>query len=404
MAANKGPTKEKRIANIIAGLSIVLSVVGVVLTIYLNLPNERDAWLTGVNALLGSIVYSVLAVLIISRHPRHMIGWLFLIVGFSLALVNFMNGLFSLVEISPTSLPVTYLIDLLSSIAWMPAFFIPITLVLLFYPNGRLPSKQWRPIALAAVVGLLGQIVSIIFRPWPFEAQDIISSYNPLAITGSERFFDLVNELSGAILAIALIGSLTALVVRFYKSRGIERLQMKWLVYTVGVGLSIVLLLSPFPGTQESILPIIFLLMPIVIAIIIGMAILRYRLFDIDVIIRRTLQYAIVTGILVLIYFGLVIMLQALFSTVGDQESPIFIVISTLVIAGLFNPLRKRIQNIIDRRFYRKKYHAEQALAQFSAAARDEVDLDRLSAALVEVVQETMQPSSVGLMLISKKK
>jgi len=296
LAANKGPTIEKRIAKIIAGLSIVLLLVGVVLVIYFNLPNERDAWLTGVNALLGSIVYSVLAVLIISRHPRHMIGWLFLIVGFSLALVNFMNGLFSLVEISPTSLPVTYLIDLLSSIAWMPAFFIPITLVLLFYPNGRLPSKRWWPIALAAVVGLLGQIVSIVFRPWPFEAQDIISSYNPLAIAGSERFFDLVNELSGAIFAIALIGSLTALVVRFYKSRGIERLQMKWLVYTVGVGLSILLLLSPFPGTHDSILPIIFLFLPILIAITIGIAILRYRLFDIDVIIRRTLQYAIVTG------------------------------------------------------------------------------------------------------------
>jgi hypothetical protein len=126
-------------------------------------------------------------------------------------------------------------------------------------------------------------------------------------------------------------------------------------------------------------------------------------MFDIDIIIRRTLQYAIVTGILALIYFGLVVILQGLFSAAGDQESPIFIVISTLVIAGLFNPLRIRIQNIIDRRFYRQKVHAEQALAQFTAAARDEVDLDKLSAALLEVVQETMQPDGVSLTLLNDK-
>jgi hypothetical protein len=135
-----------------------------------------------------------------------------------------------------------------------------------------------------------------------------------------------------------------------------------------------------------------------------GIAILRYRLFAIDIIIRRTLQYAIMTGILALIYLGLVVSFQRLFSAVGNQESPIFIIISMLVIAGLFNPLRIRIQNSIDHRFYRRKYHAKQALAQFSAAARDEVDLDRLSAALMEVMQETMQPESVRLTLLSGTK
>jgi hypothetical protein len=144
--------------------------------------------------------------------------------------------------------------------------------------------------------------------------------------------------------------------------------------------------------------------LPILLAITIGIAVLRYRLFDIDIIIRRTLQYALLTGILALIFFGLVIIFQGLFSAIGNQQSPIFIVISTLIIAGLFNPLRIRIQNYIDRRFFRKRYHAEQALAQFAAAARDEVDLDRLTTALLEVVEETMQPKTAGIWLISDKK
>jgi hypothetical protein len=143
-----------------------------------------------------------------------------------------------------------------------------------------------------------------------------------------------------------------------------------------------------------------FFLLPVLLSLAIGIAILRHRLFDIDVIIRRTFQYAVLTGLLALVYLGMIVTLQSIFSIVGNQESPIFIVISTLVIAALFNPLRIRIQEIIDRRFYRKKYEAEKALAQFATAARDEVDLNQLSHALLEVVQETIQPSQVGFTLI----
>jgi hypothetical protein len=351
---------------------------------------------------VSSIVYSVLAVLIISRQPNHVVGWLFLIVGFSSALGTLGSGLQELEPYISSEL-LRNLLFWAGTLFWIPAFMIPITLVLQFFPDGRLLSKRWRPITFATVMGMCGFVISFAFHPWPWEEQGIFESNNPFGIVGSEGFFEAIFNLSGFALAVGLIGTLVAVVVRFARSQGIERLQMKWLVYVTISGISSLLLLDLLPSFGNQISDFIFVSLPILIAITISIAILRYRLFDIDIIIRRTLQYTILTAILAFIYFGLVVTFQGFFSAAGSQQSPIIIVISTLVIAGLFNPLRIRIQSYIDRRFYRNKYHAEQALAQFAAAARDEVDLDELTAALLEVVQETMQPNSISLLLISDK-
>ena len=384
----------KRVALIIAGLNVVMVAAGLVLSIVISARPVFDI------LSVSSIVYSVLGVLIISRQPNHKVGWLFLVVGFFSALGTLGNGLQQL-EPYITNELVHGLKTRVEDIFWIPALMIPITLVLQFFPDGRLLSPRWRLITIATILGMCGLALSIAFQPWPWEGLEIFNSNNPFGFVGSEKFFEALNNLSIFAFTIGLIGSLAAVVVRFARSRGIERLQMKWLVYTAVVGISSMLLAYLFPGFGNQISDLLFDSLPILIAISISIAILRYRLFDIDIIIRRTLQYAILTAILAFIYFGLVVTFSGIFSAAGNQQSPIIIVFSTLVIAGLFNPLRIRVQKVIDRRFFRNKYHAEQALAQFAAAARDEVDLDKLTITLLEVVQETMQPNSISLMLIS---
>jgi hypothetical protein len=193
-----------------------------------------------------------------------------------------------------------------------------------------------------------------------------------------------------------------SLFVRYQRAREIVRQQIKWLLYAALL-FTLIYSLTGLPSESSSplasILNVLSDLTLLAIPISIAIAILRYRLYDIDILIRRTLQYSLLTGLLALVYFGSVVLLQEIFSTFNRQTSPVVIVISTLLIAALFNPLRHSLQNLIDRRFYRKKYDAELTLAQFAITARDEVDQERLTTALVGVVQETIQPEQASLWL-----
>ena len=226
--------------------------------------------------------------------------------------------------------------------------------------------------------------------------------------------FGRLSTMAGGIIGfglVALYGLLTviSIVHSFFRVRSdpVARAQVMW----VGFGIALmagyqfvsnVLLLSTNFGIfygrswwMSLIDGLVWLSLPITVAV----AIMRYRLFDIDIIIRRTLQYTLVTGLLALIYIGSVILLQSLFTAVGGQQSPVVIVLSTLIIAALFNPLRSRIQDFIDRRFYRRKYNADQALSRFMDTARNEVELEKLNEAMLGVVKETMQPEQVSLWL-----
>jgi hypothetical protein len=394
MRARSIPLVARRCAQIIAGLNMLLVLTG--FSLELIYETHQVAYGTTILA----VVYNVLAVLILSRHPRHIIGWLFLIMGFFLALGGFMNGLDALAPIY-LSEAVHSLAIWIEHIVWIPAYLIPMTLVLQFFPDGHLSSRRWWPVTAAAILGMLGMMASYAFYPWPWEEGNIIDTYNPFGIPGSQGFFNLLLNISFFLIVIGILGSLVMVVARFRRAQGIQRAQMKWLVYTALFSLLSSLVVSIISGFENPVAQKIYISLPIFMAIAItigiSIAILRYRLFDIDLIIRRTVQYALLTGALGLVYFSSVVLLQSLLGQFAGEQSPAVIVISTLAIVVLFNPLRKRIQDFIDRRFYRKKYDSERALARFSATARDEVDLEVISAELLRVVEETFQPEFTSL-------
>jgi hypothetical protein len=391
MRTKQTTTAGQRLALIIAALIAVVLLADVALGLILGSIGFPTNWLAG-------IVYTALAVQIIRRFPLHAVGWLFMAVGFFASVMSafaILDGL----ESQISSEVVNGLVDWVGHLAYLPIYFIPMTLVLQFFPDGHLPSRRWWPVTATSILTLLAFWVFNGLSPWPIESGGILDTYNPLAIPGAEPILAVIGAISAPLFVFSILGSLAAVLTRLRRSEGIEQAQLKWLVYTAVVVLMTMLFTFLVLGFENQLSSALFLALPLLLALTMGIAILRYRLFDIDFIIRRTLQYGLLTGILVGIYFGLVITLQALVTAAGGQRSEIFIVLSTLIIAALFNVLRRRIQDVIDRRFYRSKYDAEQALARFAAAARDEVDLEALTAALLATVNETMRPERLSLWL-----
>ena len=232
------------------------------------------------------------------------------------------------------------------------------------------------------------------------------SSPNPIFVPALAQAQPLASSLNAWLLLPIFFGCFASPILRYRVSGQHERRQIKWLALSgeiVGLFMIVnwgygIITNGPMLTMASHIVEMTFLVfIGLFPSLTIGIAILRHNLYDIDIIIRRTLVYSVLTAILAIIYFGGVVVAQAALRPLIGENSDAGIVISTLVIAALFTPLRRRIQNIIDRRFYRRKYNAERTLAAFNATMRDEVDLDKLQAALVNVVQETMQPKSVGL-------
>ena len=210
---------------------------------------------------------------------------------------------------------------------------------------------------------------------------------------------------------IMLVASIASLIHAGFTQRdAVSQAQLRWAISSFVLGIGLFLLNFPTAFNWVSNMAVVYILLFLssfsfaVIGIGFSVAVLRYRLFDIDVIIRRTLQYTLVTGLLALVYFGSVLFLQSFLRALTGQVSQVVLVISTLGIAALFNPLRLRVQEIIDRRFYRQKYDAEQAMANFAAVARDEVAMENLSAAVIKVAEETMQPEGVSLWISNTKR
>ena len=400
----------KRIAWSFIGLTIAMILFAsvIILTAGVNFtgsPGTDISWEDAYAfiAPLTVTVYLVLAGLILSRYPFHVIGWLFLMVSFFIS--GQLIGLaFELRDLFSGTIAAR-VVQVLTGDLWVPSFIIPLTLVLQFFPDGRLPSRRWWPVTAAAGFSILLMYAGYVIHPWPWPENNINECCNPLAVSWDEAFFEVLDSLTSLLLTVGVIGSLVSVVARYRRSKGIERVQMKWLVFIAGIFVGITIL-AGFSGMMDTdAYGTFFLSTPVFMAIAIGIAIVRHRLFDIDLIIRRTLQYAILTGVLGMLYYGGIIFLQNLVGGMSSRDNSTFsIVIVTLGLAALFNPLRTRIQGLIDRRFFRAKYDAEKALADLAATTRNEVDIEALSARLLMVVGETMQPEALSLLLKSQDK
>jgi len=348
-----------------------------------------------------AVAFSTVGALIASRRPHNLIGWIFCSVGL-LAGVQVFTEEYAVYAVlaRPGTLPAGEMIAWIQNWIWVPGAGPALTYLLLLFPQGRLPSPRWRPVAWLATVGMAAMAFSQAFTPGRLGNFYYVT--NPFGIEGAEAVLQFMYYAATVIVLASVFASAASLLLRFRRSTGEERQQLKWFAFAAallvlgGLGGFLGPLLSP----ETQLGPLLLITTMLGIPIATGIAILRHRLYDIDIIIRRTLVYSGLSGALAVVYFTSVVLLQAAFRALtGQQQSEFVTVLSTLVIAALFLPLRRRVQDVIDRRFYRKKYDAAKTLAAFAAAVRDETDLDKLTASLIAVVQETMQPVHVSLWL-----
>jgi hypothetical protein len=348
------------------------------------------------------LAYCTVGALIVARRPGNRIGWILCAAGLTIGVTTLASGyaVFSLA--GPSGLPGTEWVAWFAYWIWVVGVGPAMTFGLLLFPDGRLPSRRWRVVGWLSVVALATLAFGSAFTPGPL--LDYPEITNPLGLAPLEGSVLEDGGVGWVLLLASVVLSAASIAVRYRRAAGEERQQIKWFAFAsilLAVGWVAQDVTSDSGGPQVIVSWLLGITSLLGIPVAVGIAILRHRLYDIDVIINRTLVYGALTVLLALVYFGGVATAQAIFRALtGQEEQPqLAIVVSTLVIAALFNPLRRRIQAYIDRRFYRRKYDAAKTLETFSAKLRDETDLDALSGDLVGVVRETMQPSHVSLWL-----
>jgi hypothetical protein len=390
-------------------LQVVLVPLGILFDV-LNNPSSSLGLGFVVDAAAGAasiLTFPAVGALIFLRRPEHPIGWLFCVTNLGWAINNFAGpyAKYALI-VNPGVVPGGRLA------AWVyfwpgPVSVALLVLLFLLFPDGRPLSPRWRLVAWLTVGYAAVSAVTLAFAPGPIDDTIGFDVVNPAGIPGP--FGHVVALLAGITQPLTvplLVVALISLALRQQRARGQERQQLKWftsalILYIILVGTDTTLFLyyksaSALPGWAST-FNAVAITSDILIPISAGIAILRHRLYDIDVIINRTLVYGALTASLVLLYFGGVVALQYVFRAFAGSESQLAVVVSTLAIAALFNPLRHRIQGFIDRRFYRRKYDAARTLEEFGSRLREETNLDSLRDHLVEVVRETMQPAHVSL-------
>jgi MFS family permease len=391
------------------GLMICLSIIWSGVGLFSQDSSRNALYLVGeaLISLAASLVFAIVAALIVSHQPRNIIGWVLMVpVGLYVVGGPIQRYIESLAPSSPEPTIPLLLIVWFNNWNWL-LLIIPLLLILLLFPSGRPPTPRWRWVGVAAVAWatLFVLMVALAQKISAGTTPDLVVFDNPIGVLRDDTAELLLGVWIAGLLAL-VVACAVALFVRYRRANDTEREQIKWLLYACAVFLVVYMsgFVSGLGGTASLggyIWGVFFGLSVLTLPAAIGIAILRYRLYEIDIVINRTLVYGSLTAMLLSVYFGGVAATQGIFRTItGHEEQPqLAVVVSTLVIAALFNPLRRRIQSFIDRRFYRRKYDARKTLEAFSARLRDETDLDALSDDLVGVVRETMQPEHVSLWL-----
>ena len=368
-----------------------------------------------------SLASPTVGALIVSRLPTNPIGWIFCSVGLLYAAQGFTMAYADYALLENLALPLEVYAAWFSSWVW---FTQPLGLVflMLLFPDGRLASRRWRVVAWVALCGTalaaLGD--AVIPEDWSYHPY-VLNPIRTMVLNGSG--FTTYQTISAAgllgytLLVASNLAALFSLILRLYRTWGDERQQIKWFLFAAvpaALCLNPTLLQYIVDRFTEEFLSATVQIMSwdvysylfhvslfglLAVSVCTYIAILKYRLYDIDVIINRTLVYGSLSATLVALYVGGILLLQSVFVVLTGEKSTLAVVASTLLIAALFNPLRQRIQSFIDRRFYRRKYDARKTLEAFSSKLRDETDLNALSEDLTSVVRETMQPAHVSLWL-----
>jgi hypothetical protein len=366
----------------------------------ITLALQITGWVIGGGGLLVptlGLVFSGVGALIASRHPRNAVGWIFVGVGLSTG-IGSVAGAYAdrWTHGRGGSQWLGELAAVYGSISWIPFILVPCTFVLLLFPDGSLLSRRWRWVAWCAGAGIVGVVIVSFVAPGRVE--DYPKLDNPYGI--DSPLLAPLTGLAVLLLLIGMAGSAASLIARFRSAQGERRQQIKWLALA-GAVVAVVVPVATI-GSDElwstAVTNVACMLGVLGLPLAAGVAILRYRLYDIDVVINRALVYGAVTASLAVAYLACVLLLQLALSPL-TANSGLAIAASTLAVAAMFRPVRARAQAVVDRRFYRRRYDATQTLEAFAARLRDELDLDALDANLRDVVADAMQPAHVSLWL-----
>ncbi len=345
--------------------------------------------------------------LVLRRQPRNAVGWLLLAVGCTWGVGGFGDAYsrYGLV-IDPGSVPMPAVGATVSNAIWAPALGLMATFLLLLFPDGRLPGPRWRRLAIASGAVIATLTLTLLLSPDELVAGPLRGSPNPLGVDTLRPVADVVLGALLLGLTLCIVASAWSLVVRFRRSRGVERQQLKWMTTAAAVValsfLTNTLVSLPYSQGAEPGWLVVFnnlafatwALLPAAIAA----AVLRHGLYDIDVVVNRALVYGPLTATLAATYLGSVLLLQLLLQPLTER-SDLAVAASTLAVAAVFGPARRRIQVAVDRRFYRHKYDAARTVADFGTRLRRELDLDAIGADLVRIADDAVRPTAASLWL-----